>query len=175
LNLPAVPARDLAIQRFRFLARLFAATGCEGWVLLFDEVELIGRYTLLQRGRSYSELAHWLLTDPEDAAGPLATVLAMTDDFDAAVLTDRKDREILPAKLRAKQQPQWDEIAGRAETGMRLIENDMHLLTRPDADELDRTYQQLNSATTSSPNWTSTTVRRRPRTTEVPSMNSRCG
>lgn len=144
-TLPAVPARELAIQRFRFLARLFAATGCEGWVLLFDEVELIGRYTLLQRGRSYSELADWLLPDPDDPASPLVTVLAMTDDFDAAVLTDRKDREIVPAKLRAKQQPQWDEIAGRAATGMRLIENNMQLLTRPDADELDRTYQQLKA------------------------------
>ena len=30
---------------FRFLARLFVAAGYEGWVLLFDEVELIGRYT----------------------------------------------------------------------------------------------------------------------------------
>lgn len=143
--LAAVPARELAIQRFRFLARLFAATGSEGWILLFDEVELIGRYTLLQRGRSYAQLADWLLPDPDDPAGPLATVLAMTDDFDAAVLTDKKDREIVPAKLRAKQQPQWDEIADRAETGMQLIEHDMQLLAQPDADELDRTYRQLKA------------------------------
>ncbi len=119
-TLGAVSVRELAIQRFRFLARLFVATGCEGWVLLFDEVELIGRYTLLQRGRSYAQLADWLLPDPDDPAGPLATVLAMTDDFDAAVLTDKNDRGIVPAKLRAKQQPQWDEIAAGAETGMRL-------------------------------------------------------
>jgi hypothetical protein len=62
--LAPVPARELARQRFRFLARLFVAAGCEGWVLLFDEVELIGRYTLPQRGRSYAELARWLQPDP---------------------------------------------------------------------------------------------------------------
>ncbi len=143
--LAPVSARELAVQRFRFLARLFTAAGCEGWVLLFDEVELIGRYTLMQRAKSYAQLADWLLPDPEDPASRLATVFAMTDDFDAAVLTDKNDREIVPAKLRAKQQPQWDETAARAETGMRLIEHDMLLLAQPDAAELDRTYRQLKA------------------------------
>jgi hypothetical protein len=143
--LAAVPVRELAVQRFRFLARLFAAAGCLGWLLLFDEVELIGRYTLLQRGRSYAQLADWLLPDADDPAGPLVTVLAMTDDFDAAVLTAKNDRQVVPAKLRAKQQPQWDEVAARAEDGMRLIERDMVLLQQPDAAELDRTYRQLKT------------------------------
>lgn len=143
--LAAVAARELAVQRFRFLSRLFVAAGCEGWLLLFDEVELIGRYTLLQRARSYAQLADWLLPDPEDPAGPLATVLAMTDDFDAAVLSERNDREVVPAKLRARQSTQWDEVAARAETGMRLIERDMALLSQPDTAELDRTYRRLKT------------------------------
>jgi P-loop Domain of unknown function (DUF2791) len=143
--LAAVPLRELAVQRFRFLARLFAATGCRGWLILFDEVELIGRYTVLQRGRSYAQLADWLLPDPDDPAGPLACAAAMTDDFDAAVLTERDDRGIVPARLRAKQQPQWDEVAARAETGMSLIERDMVLLRAPDRTELDRTYHRLKA------------------------------
>jgi hypothetical protein len=143
--LATVPPRELAVQRFRFLARLFVAAGYEGWVLLFDEVELIGRYTLLQRGRSYAELAAWLHPDPEDPAGPLATVLAMTDDFDAAVLTTKNDREVVPAKLRAKQSNQWDEVAAQAESGMRLIERDMMLLQPPDTTELDRAYRRLKA------------------------------
>jgi hypothetical protein len=143
--LAAVPARELARQRFRFLARLLVAAGCEGWVLLFDEVELIGRYTLQQRGRSYAELARWLRPDADDPASPLATVLAMTDDFDAAVLTAKNDREVIPAKMRAKQSAEWDEIASRAETAMGLIERDMLLLTAPDADELDYAYQRLKA------------------------------
>lgn len=143
--LASVPARELAVQRFRFLARLFAAAGSQGWVLLFDEVELIGRYTLLQRARAYAELGGWLRVDPDDPASPLVTVLAMTDDFDAAVLTAKNDREVVPARLRAKQQPQWDEVAARAEVGMRLIERDMQLLQPPDAAELDRAYAKLKA------------------------------
>jgi hypothetical protein len=38
-----ITIRDLARQRFRFAARLLRAAGHTGWVILFDEVELIGR------------------------------------------------------------------------------------------------------------------------------------
>jgi hypothetical protein len=143
--LAAVPARDLAIQRMRFLARLFVAAGNAGWLLLFDEVELIGRYTLLQRGRSYAELARWLQVDVDDRASPLVTVLAMTDDFEAAVLSAKNDREVVPAKLRARQSSEWDEVAGRAETAMRLIEREMVLLHPPDDAELDDAYRRLKT------------------------------
>jgi hypothetical protein len=143
--LAAVPARELAMQRFRFLARLFTAAGYAGWVLLFDEVELIGRYTLLQRGRSYAELARWLAPDADDRGAPLVSVLAMTDDFDAAVLTERNDREIVPGKLRARQSPEWDDVATRAEAGMRMIERDTVLVQPPDAAELDAVYRRLKA------------------------------
>ena len=143
--LSTVAARELARQRLRFLARLFVAAGHEGWVLLLDEVELIGRYTPLQRGRSYAELAGWLRPDPDDPSGPLATVLAMTDDYDAALLTAKNDRELIPARLRAKQTSEWDEVAGAAEAGMRLVERSMQLLTAPDADELARAYGVLKA------------------------------
>ena len=46
-----ITVRELARQRSRFLPRLLRAGGGAGWVILFDEVELIGRYSLLQRGR----------------------------------------------------------------------------------------------------------------------------
>jgi P-loop Domain of unknown function (DUF2791) len=151
--LTAVPARELARQRFRFLARLFVAAGYEGWVLLFDEVELIGRYSLQQRGRSYAELGRWLLPDDEDPASPLATVLAMTDDFDAAVLTAKNDREIVPAKLRAKQHSEWDDVANRAETAMAFIERDMLLLTDPDTAELDHAYRRLKALHSTAFGW----------------------
>ena len=142
-NFAPVSARDLARQRFRFAAALMRAAGHEGWIVLFDEVELIGRYSLLQRGRSYAELGRWLSGTGADREVPLAAVFAMTDDFEAAVLSGKNDREDLPGKLRAKQTPEWDETAALAEAGMRRIENDMILLEPPDAAELDRTYAVL--------------------------------
>lgn len=141
--LSAVPARELARQRLRFAARLFTAAGYAGWVVLFDEVELIGRYSVLQRGRSYAELARWVRRDETDPGVPLVAVLAMTDDFEAAVVSGKNDRTVVPAKLRARQTHESDEIAARAEVGMQIIDREMLLLAPPDAGELDRAYSRL--------------------------------
>ncbi len=141
--LAPVPAKELARQRFRFLAQLFVAAGCQGWVILFDEVELIGRYSPLQRGRSYAELARWLKPSPYDDRSPVVPVFAMTDDYDAAVLTAKDDRHRIPKRLRDKQTPEYDELASAAERGIRAIERDMVLLDPPDDAELERTYSNL--------------------------------
>lgn len=158
-----VPARELARQRFRFLARLFAAAGAAGWVLLFDEAELIGRYSLAQRGRSYAELAGWLRPDQDDPGLPLTTVVAMTDDFDAAVLTARNDRELVPAKLRARQSAEWDAIADAAATAMGLIERDMLLLGAPDSAELDYAYRKVKALHAEAFGWDAVDVAGLPR------------
>jgi hypothetical protein len=112
-------------------------------VVLFDEVELIGRYSLLQRGRCYAELARWLDGDQRDTAEPLVAVAAMTDDFEAAVLTGKNDRAALPDRLRDKQTEEYAEMATLAEAGMRHIERDLVPLVPPDEAELDRTYRTL--------------------------------
>jgi hypothetical protein len=98
--LPAVKAAELSRQRLRFVAKLLATAGYAGWVILFDEVELIGRYSLLQRGKAYAELARWVAGDHGAPAVPIAAVLAMTGDFEAAVITEKGDREQVPARLR---------------------------------------------------------------------------
>ena len=111
--------------------------------MLFDEVELIGRYSVLQRGRSYAELARWVDGDGDDPGAPVAAVLAMTDDYEAAVLIGKDDRTKVPARLRDKQTAEWAELAGLAERGIRAIERDLLLLEEPDGVELDRAYRTL--------------------------------
>jgi len=138
-----IKARELARERLRFLPHLLRAAGHTGWVVLFDEVELIGRYSLLQRGRSYAELARWLDGGDGAAGDPLVTVVAMTDDFEAAVLSGKNDRAVVPDKLRNKQTPEYDELATLAQSGMRHIERDALALVPPDAEELDRAYRTL--------------------------------
>jgi hypothetical protein len=140
-----VTMRELARQRLRFLPRLLRAGGHAGWVVLLDEVELIGRYSLLQRGRSYAELARWLEGGNGDEGEPLVVVAAMTDDFEAAVLSGKSDRELLPARLRDKQTEEYAEMATLAAAGMRHIEQDMLLLTPPDQAELDGAYRTLRT------------------------------
>ena len=147
-----VKARDLARQRLRFLPRLLRAGGHTGWVVLFDEVELIGRYSLLQRGRSYAELARWL-DGPGDEREPLVTVAAITDDFETAVLSGKNDRESLPQRLRDKQTEEYAEMAALAEAGMRHIERDLLPLVPPDEAELGRAYRTLRKLHGSAYGW----------------------
>ncbi|HEY3872178.1 MAG TPA: BREX system ATP-binding domain-containing protein [Actinocrinis sp.] len=141
--LSPVSVKTLGEQRLRFATRLLAAAGCAGWLVLFDEVELIGRYSVLQRARSYARIARWI-RGKHDAPGlPLAAVLAMTDDFEAAVVTGKRDKDTIPVKLRASTAADSADLATDAVLGMRIIDREMTLLTPPDAVELDRTYQQL--------------------------------
>lgn len=142
-TLSPVAAPDLARQRLRFASRLLAAVGSAGWVILFDETELIGRYSLLQRAKSYAELARWMRGDHGGREIPIAAVFAMTDDFEAAVITGRNDRELVPAKLRAKGTPEADALATGAQLGMRIIDRETHLLTPPDEGELKEAYNRL--------------------------------
>ena len=142
-SLPPVAARDLGGQRITFAAKLLAAAGSAGWVILFDEVELIGRYSLLQRAKSYAEIARWMSGEHGGRGVPIAAVLAITDDFEAAVITGRNDRELVPEKLRAKQTPEATALAAAALRGMRVIDRETQLLTPPDDAELEQAYARL--------------------------------
>jgi hypothetical protein len=150
-----VKVQDLARQRLRFMPRLLRAAGHAGWVVLLDEVELIGRYSLLQRGRSYAELARWLDGDAgdTDAREPLVAVAAMTDDFETAVLVGKRDREALPGRLRDKETPEYAEMAALAEDAMTHIERDLVSLTSPDGAELDRAYRILRELHAAAFDW----------------------
>ncbi len=141
--LPPVAVRELGGQRLRFAARLLAAAGSAGWVILFDEVELIGRYSLQQRAKSYAEIARWVRGEHGCPGLPIAAVLAMTDDFEAAVISGRNDRELIPEKLGAKQTPEATALAAAAVNGMRIIDREMHVLTPPDEAELAQAYARL--------------------------------
>jgi len=140
--LPPVAAAELGRQRLRFASRLLTAAGSSSWVILFDEVELIGRYSLQQRAKSYAELARWMRGEHGKAI-PIAAVFAMTDDFEAAVITGRNDRELIPAKLRAKDTPEATALAATAQVGMRIIDRETHLLTPPDDIELKHAYVRV--------------------------------
>ena len=138
--LSKVSPRDLALQRFRFAARLMVAAGYSGWVLLFDEVELISRYSLLQRAKSYAEVARWAEGFEEEQLPHIASVLAITEDFAEAVIVEKNDFETVGNRLRLK----GDELgAARAEQGMRIIQRNRVDLTRPTVDVLDETYSKL--------------------------------
>lgn len=109
LRMPA--AGVLLEQRIKFLAALFHAAGYAGWCLLFDEIELIGRYTPLRRAGAYAWLARWM--GMEDAPGfpGIIAAYAITDDFVTAVIDEREDETRLPERLRLKDRHQDARLA----------------------------------------------------------------
>jgi hypothetical protein len=133
---------ELARQRLYFLPRLIAAAGFRGWCILFDEAELIGRYGIIQRGRSYAELARWLGADRTVEIPGLVSVVAFTDDFTEAVIVDRRDEEIVPTRLLARGDRA---LAVLATTGMDVIRNEQILLRPPDAIVLQATLEKTRA------------------------------
>jgi hypothetical protein len=101
-SLKAVAAAELTDQLTRFVPLLFRAAGYAGWCILLDEVELIGRYTPLQRALSYAWLAAWLGLDGKRRFPGIVSAYAITDDFVAAVINARLDSEKVPERLTLK-------------------------------------------------------------------------
>lgn len=140
-----VSVKELALQRYRFVPRLMVAAGYTGWIILVDEVELIGRYSLRQRAKSYAEVARLLGKLAGDSIPGLTTVLAITDDFEGAVIQDRNDEEKIPGKLRAGGQDAELLLASQAECGMRLIQQDKVPIEPPTEATIHEIYDKVRA------------------------------
>ncbi|KFI36390.1 hypothetical protein HY00_00475 [Peptococcaceae bacterium SCADC1_2_3] len=140
-----ISAKELALQRFKFAARLIVAAGYSGWVLLIDEVELIAQYSLLQRAKSYAELARWMGRLNESDYTGLTIVATISEDFQLYILEEKNDFEKVPGRLRAKGTESDLLLASQAERGMRVIERERVTLKKPDREILDRTYEKVQS------------------------------
>jgi hypothetical protein len=145
--------RELAIQRFRFASRMMRAAGYSGWVLLIDEVELIGSYSTLQRARAYIEIGRMMGIGDEPGMGAIP-VLAVTEDFTHAVLTAKCDSEKIPAMLRERAAFADSADPALAAFGMRVLSEKGISLRRPGADELEETYGRIRDIYARAYGWT---------------------
>ena len=135
---------DLPPQRLRFVIELMKAAGYRGWVVLLDEIELIGSYSILQRGRSYAEVARWMGRVQGEVYPGLIVVGAVTGDFATAIISPdgrKKDRDYIRPKLEGS--ARYGDLASRAETGMRLLERDCIALEPPGEDDVRATMKTL--------------------------------
>ena len=135
----APKASELPPQRLRFAVELIKGVGYNGWVVLLDEIELVGSYSILQRARSYAEAARWMgHAQGEDYPG-LVVVGAVTHDFASVIISpdgQKKDRDYIRPRL--ERSARYGAIRARAETGMRLLERgSMALESASDADVND--------------------------------------
>ena len=127
---------DLPPQRLRFLLEMIKGVGYQGWLVLLDEIELIGNYTPLQRGRAYAELARWLRLGKGNEYPGLICIGTVTGDYADVYISPegrKKDFDAIGPKLRAR--PKLEAFAPLAEEAMGFLESDCLTLAPPSRDE----------------------------------------
>lgn len=142
---------DLALERLRFAPRLFRAAGFSGWCILLDEVELIGRYSPLQRGRSYAELIRWLGLVPDEQVPGVLTVAATTDDFADEMFGEKRDDELIPPRLEGRGLARQAQMA---KSGIDWLAQRRYRLSAPDEAGLRRSLDKISNLYRDAHGWT---------------------
>ena len=135
---------ELPPQRMRFAIELIKAAGYRGWVVLLDEIELVGSYSILQRGRSYAELSRWMGKVAGERYPGLVTVGAVTDDFASEIIHpdgSKKDRDYVSARLEAG--GRYRHLVSPAQIGMQLLEQGCLPLRAPTEEDVQETTEKL--------------------------------
>lgn len=141
--LEKISSKDLARQHFVFMAWLIYAAGYSGWVILLDELELMSRYSVLQRGRSYAELARLFALYPRTAIPGILTVGTITKDYEYEMLERRDDVNQIGFRLRSRGDAESELAAALAERTIDFIRKPAALLPEPDNDKLSSTWDRL--------------------------------
>ena len=125
-NLQFPDAKSRPAQTSAFLTRLFISLGYSGWVVLFDELELIrllpGAPT---RGRSYAELAHWMGYNDLRPTQGLTVVGCMTSGYVSERIeysgpTGPNELTVIPERMSAGSTT--SSLAASAKLGMKLLQ-----------------------------------------------------
>ena len=143
---------ELHPQRLRFFVELIKAAGYPGWVVLLDELELVGTYSLLRRGQSYAELSRWLGQTAGAAYPGLVVVGTVTEDFASEIIEPdgkKKDRDYVGARLQGR----YPELVAPAETGMRLLERECTPLIPPSDAEVQSAMEKLREIYSAAYGW----------------------
>ncbi len=144
---------------FAFLARFFRSAGYAGWIVLLDETEMVSKYSLRQRGRSYAHLAQLLGLARGPALPGLAAVFTITKDYTGQVLLGRKnDQANIPARLVGT----GDEaIIALAEAGMKAIRGKGINLRSPSRAQVEAVYEQVRALYSQAYDWRAPEISRR--------------
>lgn len=149
----APKAADLPAQRLAFAVELIKGAGYSGWVVLLDELELVGSYSILQRGRAYAELARWMGKTRDRYPG-LVVAATVTDDFAAAIISpdgDKKDRDYIEPRL--QNSIRYRTNARDAKSGMDILERRALPLDTPSDEQVAQTMGRLRQLYSDAYGW----------------------
>lgn len=88
---------------FSFLSRLFRLMGYNGWVILIDETELIGRLSKKAQLNAYRNMAQFLL--PDERLEGIYTLFALGASYTEDVIETKHDYENLEEIYPEQQEP----------------------------------------------------------------------
>jgi hypothetical protein len=129
------------------------AAGYKGWILLIDEAEIIGRYSFKQRMKSYAEVARWLGVLEKTVCPGIASIVALTDDFQSVVLDEKQDSHKIEQLAQSEEVGDTANLAVVALNGISLIEQESEALIRPYEPMVDALYEQLRELHGSAYSW----------------------
>ncbi|KUK40983.1 MAG: hypothetical protein XD69_0966 [Clostridia bacterium 62_21] len=100
---------------FRLLAYLIKRRGCAGWVILFDEFELVGTLGIAARADAYSNLGRFLFPEEADSLVSTYVVFSVASRFwpDVLLRSRRPDIDEVPRRLVAKGEPHRADLVRR--------------------------------------------------------------
>jgi len=121
-----------------FLSRLFQVMGYQGWVILFDEAELMGRLGKKARLNFYRNMASFLM--PDTRLTNVFSLLAFTDSYVSEVIEHKHDWRNLEELFPEDQEPM--------RSVMRQIENAHQLvpLTQEEVGQIIRRIRDYHAA-----------------------------
>ncbi|MCY4585685.1 MAG: DUF2791 family P-loop domain-containing protein [Bryobacterales bacterium] len=146
-------AHELPSQRAHFAADFIRAR-YRGWVLLLDELELIGQYSRLQRARSYAALSRWMGIDQSALAPEIVVVGAISDDYAAEKIGSEKsagDRSSAITTLAAR--PRHKHLRDACKAGMQFIERNCIELGEPGEERNREILERLGNIYSRAYNW----------------------
>lgn len=122
-------AKEHTIDYFRFLGRSFRELGYSGWVILFDEAELIGRLGIASRAKAYLSMYSFLFGELEST---YSVFCFATQFFREYVHGGKDDLVNVPLRL---QRSQDQSFADRAKEVLEYLGSDC--ISLPYLDEGD--------------------------------------
>ena len=74
---------------FAFMSHLFKVMGYSGWIILFDEAELIGRFARKSRMSAYSTISQFLF--PPSSFDSVSSIFAFSSSYTEEVIGEKDD------------------------------------------------------------------------------------
>lgn len=91
------------LDYFRFMSHLFGRLGYNGWVILVDETELMGRLGKKARLKAYGNMAHFLI--PESRMESVFSMFALSSSYIEDVIEGKREFENLAVTYPDDQEP----------------------------------------------------------------------